>query len=35
MIHSQKSGGLVCGLSTRKIFTPKLIQCCSTRSDSL
>lgn len=32
--HSQKFGGLVCGLSTRKILTPKLIQCRTTRSTS-
>ncbi len=30
--HSQKFGGLVCGLSTRKMLTPKLIQCSTTRS---
>ena len=32
--HSQKSTGLVCGLSTRKIRTPWDIQCRSSRSHS-
>jgi hypothetical protein len=30
----QKFGGLVCGLSTRKIRTPCSAQCSTTRSDS-
>ena len=32
--HSQNATGLVCGLSTRKIRTPWLIQCLTTRSTS-
>src|ERR1051325_5646296 len=31
MSHSQKDTGLVCGLSTRKIVTPRAIQNVSTR----
>jgi hypothetical protein len=32
--HSQKATGLVCGLSTRKIRTPWLIQILTIRSTS-
>ncbi len=32
--QAQKFGGLVCGLSTRKIRTPCSTQCSTTRSDS-
>jgi hypothetical protein len=32
--HSQKGSGFVCGLSTRKIFTPRAIQNSNTLSSS-
>jgi hypothetical protein len=35
MSHSQNCSGLVCGLSTRKIFTPCAIQCSTIRSTSV